>query len=236
MRMKLGVVAFFFVFLGMVMPVAAGGNVDVTNKNFTFNNYKYRRVKADSAELGSIGLRKGGVTPRFDKMFVARAGSVKGKAMTEVSLSSVKKLEGDLGGGYKGVSAKVAASKFASGEYKLIKLELNNEAYVDAMNADKGHLQKLADVDKEGNLRVVTAVWIVVTQEEARAINVSGSASADFKVSGNAASVKASGSSSKETKLSVNSGTIFAYELSKVDWASNKRDRVKFLKPDKVGI
>jgi hypothetical protein len=235
--MKLGVVAFLLVFMGMILPVAAGGNVDVSNKNFTFNNTKYRRVKADSATLGSFGLRKGGVTPRFDKMFEPRAGSVQGTMLANVSLSSVKKLEGELSGGYKGVSAKVAASKFASGDFQLVKLELNREVYIDAMNADKANLQKLADVDSEGNLRVVTAVWIVVTQEESRAISRSAEAEGTFSAGGAAAvKVKAKGSSSKETKLSVSSGAIFAYELSKVDWASNKRDRVKLLKADKVGI
>jgi hypothetical protein len=104
------------------------------------------------------------------------------------------------------------------------------------MNADKAQLQKLADVDGEGKLRVVTSVWIVVTQQEAREIAVSGSATAEFSAAGNSISVTASGSSSKKTNLTVSAGTIFAYELCTVDWADKKKkDRIKFLIVDKVG-
>jgi hypothetical protein len=99
------------------------------------------------------------------------------------------------------------------------------------MNGSPEYLDRLRRISPKGKLRVVTAVWVVVEAKELA--DFSASANGKFSMMGYTVEGEHEGSS--ESSWDSKPGTIFAYEMAKVDW-SKGRKRIEGLKVDRANM
>lgn len=232
-----------FLFSGAEPVRAAGGTTKVASNMLLVNGVKYRRKKAEDATLASLGVmrtplgavfnfeHKRDAPPRIDVpietpgfVAITQSTSVEANEKGNVNVLGI----GEVGSSkfYKGLK---------SGDYKLMKIKVKPAQYKDRINKDKAFLSQIRDQKPHDKVRIVTAVWLVVSAEMASKVQMGINDNAKFSIKGITFTVDWSAKSTQDLEVSYSPGSIFAYEVSKVDW-SRGRDKIDDLKVDLAGV
>ena len=205
----------------------------VTKQFVIINGTKYRRNGAEDAYLGSVGLRRDVGKNAFERQAEAPKALFKIKSPTTVDIDFKNTASADLGVSYQGVGVEASFEQMKQGKLKLVKFEVDNRRdYVAATNKNHAWLDTIRDVDKDGKLRVVTSIWVLISGEEFNSFKASG----NINYSGNGVTAKVGASGGSEAKFSFSKDTIIAYGIDRIDWQGKPKTRViDNLTEDKVG-
>jgi len=218
--------------------VPAQADPTVKKNHMVFQGIHYFKGKASSAEIGAWGEKK---TPVLQANYLERKAQVPKKYIDKVKVttfdlseSSVTEAEFKANvnvASLVGLSSQDAYNKLKNGQYKFALVEILNKngPFLNQINGNGRLIQKLVD---EGNdCRIVTAVIIVISHQEANAYGWSHQGKVEATLLedgvlkfGAKSNVKGSGSSS----YSLSPGSTFAYLLDKPEWdAKLKKNRTK---------
>lgn len=216
-------------------------NVVVKENHLTFGGVAYFRGNAEEVEIGSIGEKRTPITKQNylevkDRIPVAKIEVAK-STVVEIDFTQTSRSSFDAAvtAIVKGVPVKfsgdAAFDKMKSGELKLVKFSVTNNAMKEAANNSP---QKLQDLIEWGNdARIAHQVFIVMEASLANqfANNVTVDLAAGAK--GLEAKVGGSVSTSGTTTVQISAGTCFAYLLAKIDWdAVQKKNQTRIVDLD----
>ncbi|MEM7167320.1 MAG: hypothetical protein AAF581_17800 [Planctomycetota bacterium] len=228
---------------GLTSVEAQGSNTKVTKNMLKVNGVKYRREKAEDAKVASMGVMRtpiGGVFHFEHKRNAPKAVEVPLETPVILELRQLK--TSDVAGmgsvkvlGTGEVSASAFAQGMRSGQYVLAKLKTKTAKYKDRINRNNRFLGQIRDQKPKDKVRIVTAVWVVISADFSSQMQAGISANASFKIAGNKLEFGGAARGSTATSVSWGQGTVFAYEVSKVTW-TKKRAKIADLRADLVGM
>ena len=222
--------------LGSAALLSGDASADIgaiTGRAIQINNVKYFRSGADEAALACIGYKKGGVGIRAGSF--EKAGCLDLTVVidtgTEVSIDAKSAMEFKATANHPKIGKGDAFIKAArEGKLKLRKFSVEPLALKDAF---KPLIGKLKDVDKAGGrLSTVISVWVLVDGEESTSFSGGGSVTANIK----GVDVSVSGSGSKSATIKFSPGTVMAYEQGTIEWTNAKKEAIKKIDRDAVGL
>ena len=218
----------------------ASAQTKMTKSFWVYSGTKFRRTGAESAYLGSAGVVRKTVLKAydfdrkesFDKNLFGPGVEIKVRKPTRVSGTSVNQFAKDSAVRYLTLSVSDTISQIRAGDLDLVKIEVSSEGdLVRAINRSPRYLDRLRKITPKRNLRVVTAIWVVVKAKEY----------ADFKATANGKltyaglTVEGKHAGASKSAWKIKRGTIFAYEFAKVRW-NKGRKQIESLKVDKPNM
>jgi len=196
------------------------------------NAVKYRRSAAESAQLGSIGSKKGrvGKVPTYERRQFWKGGKLRVTQDTVLTLTSSQintfSAEGHMTDGVRSAGANVQGDSSIEGSYVLAKYTLVNSDVINKINALSKNKRKKIKKYKRG--RIITSIWVIISGEEQQSGNYSGTLTMSDQNNDGTVTITHQGTSS----IRFRPNTIIAYEYKKLKWKKGKK--VKSLERDGV--
>jgi hypothetical protein len=218
----------------------AEASTKLTKNFWVYTGTKYRRGGAEGAMLGSAGIVRKTFLKAYDyerKELFARdllgpGMKLKFRKPVRVRGTSVNRMSHQGMFRYLTLSVQDTIEQLRRGDLDLVKVEISSEGdLIRAINGSPRYLSRLKRISPDRNLRVVTAVWIVVKAREYSAFegSIRGQGSyAGYTLEGN----DQAGTTSDFT---ISPRTIFAYQFAKVKWSKNGK-RIESLKVDRPNM
>ena len=206
-------------------PEANAGFTQISSSSLKYNGVKYWRKKADEAMLGSVGEKK---TPVGSKNYFQKIQNAPGD-IYDVTISGETTISTEdaktwgvtgaqsnagfapVGPGGKGSAGGTGKFKGQLTAYKMT-IDLGNTSG-DLRYETNRHISHLNALKGLGTrARLISAVWILVSGQEAKKECYSGS----LQVSGSTWKVKTKASGCKSSTWTIPAGSVIAYEMVKV--------------------
>ncbi|HEU5056023.1 MAG TPA: hypothetical protein VFU21_05840 [Kofleriaceae bacterium] len=229
--------------LAVALSAGAGSaeaSTKLTRNFWVYTGTKYRRGGAEGAMLGSAGIVRKTFLKAYDyerkelfgRDLLGEGVTLKFRKPVRVRGTSVTRMAHQGMFRYLTLSVQDTIDQLRKGELDLIKVEISSEGdLIRAINASPRYLQRIKRISPDRNLRIVTAVWVVVRAREYSDFEgtVQGQGSYEgFTLKGN----DRAGATSDFT---IKPGTIFAYQFAKVNWSENGQ-RIVSLKVDRPNM
>lgn len=216
-------------------------NVVVKEDHLTFGGVSYFRAHAEEVEIGSIGEKR---KPLFkdnylevkDRILVPEHDIIQAtvadidfnkttrKAFGLKAHALVDGVPASLEGG-------AVFNKLRSGDLRLVKFSIANNAMMEAINTSVNALAALKHWGRRA--RVALQVFIVIEARLAEAFSSDTNIGLSAGISGLKAEVDAQFTANGSTSVTLSKDTCFAYLLAKVRWdAKKKKDRTRVVDLD----
>jgi len=221
-----------FGLIATTQPISAYEATKIKPNFIKVNAVKYRRAGAESAQLASIGSKKGrvGKVPTYERRQFWKYRSIHVTQDTVLNLASSQLntlcLEGHTTDGANSASVNGCSSSALDGQFVLAKYSLNNNDVISRINGLSKNERKKIKKYKKG--RIITSVWVLISGQEQQSGSYSGTLTLENQnSSGTMTLTHTSGSS-----IQFSPNTIIAYEYKKIKWKKGKK--VKSLERDGV--
>lgn len=225
----------------------------IKDSHIRVNGIDYFRGGAENVVLGSYGEKKmpplkinylevQGLLP-LDTLKVREATTLDIDVANQTTIS--RNLNSEVSGMINGVPVTASVDQAArierwkKGELTLQKLVLDNASICKTLNENQKLARALKDLGRD--VRIVQQVFVVVDAQLARGLTMAGSSAikVELDIKDKNIKIKANrklqGGSTETTSLVISKGTVFAYGLVKIDWAS-RSTRVKKVTDDQWGL
>ena len=218
----------------------AEASTKLTKNFWVYTGAKYRRGGAEGAMLGSSGVVRKSFLKAFDyerkelfsrdlfgpgvKLKFRKPVRVRGTSVTGMSHQGMFR--------YLTFSVQDTISQLRKGDLDLVKVEISSQGdLIRAINDSPRYLSRMKHIAPDRNLRIVTAVWIVVKAHEFS--DFEGSLQGEGSYEG--FTLKGNDQAMAKSDFTIKPGTIFAFEFSKVNWSKNGK-RIESLKVDRANM
>jgi hypothetical protein len=219
---------------------SAEASTKLTKNFWVYTGTKYRRGGAEGAMLGSAGIVRKTFLKAFDyerkelfnrdllgegvKLKFRRPVRVRGTSVNDMAHKGMFR--------YLTFSVQDTISQLRRGDLDLVKVEISSEGdLIRAINNSPRYLNRIKGISPDRNLRIVTAVWIVVKAREYS--NFEASLKGEGSYAGY--TLKGDDSAGSTSDFTIRPGTIFAFEFSKVNWTKNGK-KIESLKVDRPNM
>jgi|GEM_PF-5129611 len=234
---RAGLVAAALIASALILPASASAQVAVTNNKIKYDGHAYRRDNAHRVHMFTICKKRNvlGKTPYCEpgdgpgNDFSSAAGKV-----TVLSINEVK--SSNLAGTVKAAGLSLGATRdgLRSGRLRVAVIAIDSYAQLTRdINHHPGYRRRMLGMPQK-DLRVVTAVLIVIKQSEAQTWQTNGQATY------NAGTwyIAASAGAGKSVSFHASKGTVIGYDMAKAKWSGTftRKAPLRSLSLDVLGI
>lgn len=219
---------------------SAEASTKLTKNFWVYTGTKYRRGGAEGAMLGSSGIVRKTFLKAFDyerkelftRDLLGEGVKLKFRKPVRVRGTSVNDMAHKGMFRYLTFSVQDTISQLRRGDLDLVKVEISSEGdLIRAINNSPRYLSRIKGISPDRNLRIVTAVWIVVKAREYSEFEGSVKGQGSYE----GYTLKGDDSASSTSDFTIRPGTIFAYQFAKVNWTKNGK-KIESLKVDRPNM
>lgn len=208
-------------------------NVVVKDNHLTFGGVSYFRGHAEEIMLGAVGrkrvqLLKQNYLEVRDRISVPKMDIAKATVVDiDFSKTTNSSFRTVISAIVKGVPVRFSGDstfqKLRSGELKLVKFSVTNNAMKDAANNSPQILRDLIEWGPKA--RIAHQIFVVMEASLANEFDNNVTAELSAGVDGIKAEVGGGRSSSGRTEVQISQGTCFAYLLAKIEWNAKRKKK-----------